>query len=440
MLSACCGAGHAGEPQTSEEVTATLRELRGEIQRLEQRVHELERQLAGADDAPPGAADAPAARPGAPMQAGGPTPAPAPAPGWTVAALSTELDVGGRIKADALYSDASRAGEGTSVEDLGFYPGRIPVGAEDDGEETHFSARESRIWVKSHTGTPLGDLAAYVEVDFFTSDATAQARLRHAYGTFAGFTGGQTYTTFMNVAAYPEINDINGPVAIISVRQPLLRWTGEFGWGEIQLAMEEPENQLTLPDGRRVHSDSDRVPDLIAKLRWRGAWGEWSLALMGREIRSRGAVVPGRDDSAWSGSVSVGGRIHVFERDSVRFMASYGNGLGRYLSFGAFSAGQLDAEGRIQLTDAAGGYLAYQRWWNAKLRSTLAFGLAHADYDGPHLVQSENEWLYSTHANLLWSPVFRATLGIEWIHGERETLAGTQGSLDRFQLTAIYTF
>jgi len=46
----------------------------------------------------------------------------------------------------------------------------------------------------------------------------------------------------------------------------------------------------------------------------------------------------------------------------------------------------------------------------------------------------------STHANLLWSPILQATLGLEYIYGMRELIDGRSGSLSRVQLSARYNF
>jgi len=354
---------------------------------------------------------------------------------------STRVELGGRIKLDQLFSDATVAADGgTTGADLALVLGKIPLDADPGGAQSNLNLRESRLWFKSRTATPYGDLAGYVEIDFFKPDLSYEPRLRHAYGSYYGITGGHTYTTFMDVAAYPEINDFSGPAGVNSVRQVLMRWERNFDWGDLEVAVEEPESLLSLPGGERILFDADTVPDLVAKLRFRDHWGQWSVAMMGREIRGDGGVVAGADDSVWSASFSLAGRVHVFERDDIRFMASYGKGIGRYLSFGAFSAGQIDDRGRITLTEAMGAYLSYRHWWSPSVRSNLAMGWVAADHDVNRVSATESESFYSVHANVLWSPLPGGTVGIEWIHGDRELVNGAEGSLDRFQLTAIYNF
>ena len=56
-------------------------------------------------------------------------------------------------------------------------------------------------------------------------------RVRHAYGTLGGLLAGQTWTTFSDVAAYPETVDFGGPVGVIFARQAQVRWTQPFTGG-----------------------------------------------------------------------------------------------------------------------------------------------------------------------------------------------------------------
>jgi hypothetical protein len=159
---------------------------------------------------------------------------------------------------------------------------------------------------------------------------------------------------------------------------------------------------------------------------------------MFRQIRSDEAVVPARADEAYGSGVSLGGRILTFGQDNLRFNLNYGNAIGRYVGLNAFNDGSIDEQGDIELSEIAGGFLAYQHWWNAKLRSTVSYSRLEADQD--RVPDSVTEWVESLHANLLFSPLLQATFGLEYIHARRVLEGGDDGELDRVEFSAIHTF
>ena len=362
---------------------------------------------------------------------------------------NSAINIGGRLKIDAIYNSRSTGGNsGSNGGDVAFLPAAIPLTGNGETNQLSFDARETRLWVKSYSPSDYGEMAGYVEVDFSSASSASNEkasnafipRLRHAYGTLGGFTLGQTYTTFMNVSAFPEINDLNGPVGIMNIRQPLFRYEYHRGRGKLFVAVENPETTLVTTAGSRIAPDDDRLPDMIGKVEFTGDWGNWSLAGMLREIRSDGAVVAGVADSAWGGAVSASGRIRLAGQDNLRFNLAYGNALGRYLSYNAFDDGIIDSNGRINLNRVSGGYIVYQHWWTDTLRSNAGVGFGHADYSATLAPGSANKNFYSTNLNLIWSPSLNSSIGLEWLHGFRELEDGREGQLDRLQLTSMYKF
>ena len=174
---------------------------------------------------------------------------------------NSAINVGGRVKFDAIYNSRSSGGNsGSNGGDLSFLPGAIPLTGSGETDQLSFDARETRLWLKGYSPSDYGEMAGYIEVDFSSATAASNEkvsnsfvpRLRHAYGTLGGFTLGQTFTTFLNVSAYPETNDLNGPVSIMNIRQPLIRYEHKQEWGKWFIAMESPETTLTdLPPRAR---------------------------------------------------------------------------------------------------------------------------------------------------------------------------------------------
>lgn len=361
------------------------------------------------------------------------------------------IQVGGRIKVDGIYNSRSGStGSNHNQGDLSFAPGNIPLDGRGQRDKLNFSARETRLWVTAQVPTTAATLGAYVEMDFSSADDSGNEkvsnsyvpRLRHAYVDYGGFTAGQTWTTFMNVSAFPDMNDTGGPAGIINIRQPMVRYHLDQDWGRVYLALEQPESALTTPAGTRYGLDDDQLPDIVGKVELSGAWGNWSLAGLARQLRIDSGS--GIKHSTWGGAVSAAGRINVMETDNIRFALSYGNVLGRYMSLNADDDGVLDAADNIHLTDMFGAYISYQHWWSQALRSSLTLGYSRSyhDADLSHFssVAEINESLFSSHLNLIWNLTTAATVGVEWIHGERELWNGMEGSLDRLQFTSMFRF
>ncbi len=435
-------------------VAAGEAELQARIDTLEAQVRALQAQVEALTGIV--AAEAPAAAaPGSPPPSAS-TDATASLPPAEAATAATspstsparaEVSAGGRVKLDLIANSTSVGGDsGNNRGDVSFAPAAVPVAGNGEDDQLSFTARHSRLWLKAASPTPAGALAAYLELDFFASNTGGneisvnnyEPRLRHAYATWRGFTGGQAYTTFMLPDAFPEINDDGGPAGLLNVRQALLRYGHRAGDWLLEMALEQPETTLVLGDGTRLAVDDDRVPDLALRLQREGLWGVVSVAAVGRRLRAD-EPVPGLDDSAWAGGVNLAGRVYTGRRDHLRFSLAWGEGIGRYLSYNAWPDAAVDPGGRLRPVAVVGGFIAWQHWWADAIRSNLSLGAA-AQTDSAVLHPSANDWLGSVHANLIWNPTLQASVGLEWLYGYRRLLDGRDGELHRLQMTAIYRF
>ena len=358
--------------------------------------------------------------------------------------IDTDVRIGGYVKADVVYSDVS-AGNNSDYNRY-FYPRAIPVGraAEIENDKVVFTAKQSRLFVKTKTATPMGDLKIHLEGDFYGQGGnqvvsnSSTWRLRQAYGELGNFLAGQTWSTFMNVSALPETVDFGGPAGQIFVRQAQLRWTQPFSWGSLQMAAENPETFVIASEsGIGATFDNEWIPDIVGRVNYRSEFGNFSLALMGRQYRVENDVA---SDSTYAGAVSVAGKVPAFGKDDIRFMLNYGNGLGRYM-YTNFEDASLNVDnGDIEAIDQWGGYLSYHHYWLDNLRSTLVYSYGEADNDTDVVGEAVNKRFQSVHANLIWSPVPAVNLGLEYLWGQRELESGEDGDLNRVQFGAQYLF
>ncbi len=408
---------------------------------LQERILKLEQELQALKSAyqqsEPARSNAPAAKPTSPT--GG--------TGGLMLNNATTFKYGGFVKFDAITSDYSDGEGATSPlgEDF-FIPSTIPVGGSGD-RRTDFSAKESRFFFTTVTDAgDAGTIDTRVELDFQVSGQgdervsnSESSRIRHAYVNWAYAPGksllaGQSWSTFFNVAALPDLLDFIGPVATIFERQAQVRWTS----GPLQLAVENPYSSLSNGD-----FDDGDVPDIVA--RYNGSTGDfsWSAAALLRELTYES---DGLDESERALAVSLAGKWQLGS-DDLRLMLNTGKGLGRYLGVNAFKDGVVGSDGSLEALDVTGALVAYRHFWTPKLRSSLSLSMATADNpDDLGLSDNLPKAYRSLHANLIYSPASGLDIGIEYLHAEKElenfsgTLADDKGSLDRVQASVKYGF
>jgi len=423
-----------------ENLQQTVKDLRSQVELLTARLIQMEQRLDKKDNA--ASNNKPAIKTESKKVEVGSTKG-----SYKIPGTETSLAIGGYVKLDAIYNSQSVGGNGGSnLGDQILVAGAIPV-QENEKEDSQltFHARQSRFWLKSYTATEWGDLNTYLEMDFFAFQSPGNERvsnsyaprLRHAFGSLGSFLAGQTWSTFMNVRALPELNDFGGPVGRVFARQPQLRWTQAMydGQADWMIAIEAPESTLTNTRGERETPDDDQVPDIITRLNIYRPWGSVSLAAMLRNIRSDTE----HNSDAYGGALGLSGRIKSFDRDDLRFMLNYGNVLGRYVSSNLFNDGAINSQGHVELFNQYGGFVAYRHWWHDTWRSTIAYGFSYAD-NVDFVPDTVSQWAQSAQMNLLWSPLPQTTFGLEYSYASRGLENNDNGHLHRVQFSSVFKF
>jgi hypothetical protein len=242
---------------------------------------------------------------------------------------------------------------------------------------------------------------------------------------------------FSNPGALPENLDFVGAAeGTPFVRQSLLRYTS----GNWQFSIENPETTvIPLGGGRRITSGSGVVPDVVGRYNFSTANGSsLSLAAIVRQI-DLGQVVGTTvyDTSELGYGVSFAGVIPV-GKDDLRFTATYGEGLGRYMALNYANAGVLDLNGEIRAIKSFGGFVSYRHWWSEQWRSSVTFSGFSADNDVALTGGSVNKEAYSSYVNLLFSPSKPVIFGVEYMYALNEREDGFDGNLNRILFSAKY--
>jgi hypothetical protein len=84
-------------------------------------------------------------------------------------------------------------------------------------------------------------------------------------------------------------------------------------------------------------------------------------------------------------------------------------------------------------------FAGYRHFWSERLRSSLVLSMAHASNPASAPANTKRS-TRSAHVNLIWNPVARTDVGLEYIYADRETEDGQAGRLDRLQASAKYAF
>jgi hypothetical protein len=366
----------------------------------------------------------------------------------SAAKAQTGVTVGGYVKLDAILS--SRSAGVDSVGDQMLVPGLIPLGPKTGAhkiDQVTLHARQSRLWLATSTLTGYGPLTTYVEGDFFgdlpngneTSTNSQGFRLRHAYGRIGGFLAGQTWTNVFNPEAYAETLDFGGALGELFVRQAQVRWMHENGSGGWSVSAENPESIVALPGSATTfRADSDHAPDLTGRLNFNARGAKYSVGLLVRDVHVDSAA-PAVNSGKWGGALAFTGIIPTVGKDDVRLDLNAGNAIGRYQVGGFFPDGYVDAAGELHLARQTSGYVAYRHFWSPTLRSTLEISAANSA-PPPDTFHGINKADRSQHLNLIWRPVANFDVGAEFIHARRVVTGGDEGTLNRLQFSAQYTF
>jgi len=355
----------------------------------------------------------------------------------------TMIRFGGSARLDTIY-DFENNGNPNQ-----FVPSSFPVpgqpGAE-GGPETTLQAKGTRISFEARR--PVGEsgsLRIYNEDDFFndSSSPNMSFRVRHFYGQAWNLLIGQTFTTFMNIDAWPDVVDYAGPNAMINRRQAQVRYSPSIydGVGEMHLllSIEQPGSDInTAATGMPAGADpATHAPDGVAGWRWEGGVGHVQLAGL---FRSLGYDAPNNADQTVLGwGASASGAFNLFQADKFLWQLSYGHGIARYVndlgSSGMDAA--LDASGNLEAIPVFAAVVGYTHEWSKHFRSTASFGYVNADPTATLGALAIERTTYSS-LNLVWHPTTSFRMGLEYLYGTKDTQGGADGDGHRLDLVFRY--
>jgi Porin subfamily len=463
------GTVYIGSVAYADEMSDLQAEMRAMVKRMEKleadkrELEKYKKQLASAGRSNTTAAGGPTVDPRWPLPNAGSRD-----PGYfDIPGTSTSMKVGGSIRVDVIHGIDGLGLGGVPGTDFRTITLAGSNGAQ-RGSSIDFSARNSQITLGTITATPMGDLKTFTAMGFVgnTNGSTVQTNayapsLREAFAQLDSGANqllvGQTWSTFMDLAAYPETLDPNGPVGGIYVRQPMVRYTRNLGGGSNFIVAVESANsdfegavqQTILGSNLPSVNQTTPYPDVVAKYTYDGGWGHFATAGIvryisldtgdvglagGTNLNPATAVGTVANPLVLGTKTTVGSAamaalsVKTFGKDSINMEVAGGSGLGRY------QVGDLDNRNGASLefcnvartlvcgledTRQVGGIASYQHFWASNLRSNVVGGyFRYLNTEYPDNTANSVKDMTSFHANLVWDPVEHVSLGVEYIWGK----------------------
>ena len=354
------------------------------------------------------------------------------------------IKYGGRIRTAGVFTLGPLGSEDR------FLTHSIPVEGTPEagkGPRTSFNANASRFNLEVRTPTGQGQMRAFIEGDF--AGTSGAFRLRHAYAQYRGFIVGQTWSTFSDPEANPGDLDFEGINAENVIRQPLFRyWWRAREDLRTALAVETPKVSLTGGEGVNLFPDLHR-PRALGVRRGGPSPGRLCGPSDPRRagVRSRSHEVRARLGTGRKRRVpfSPGGL-----KDRFVFQFNTGVGNARYLNDLNSLGGQdgvFDATtGELAALPATGFYVDYQhswshweRWRELDPRSSFIWSIVdvkNTDFQAPESYHQTNRFC----GTLVFSPITRIDVGLEYVYGTRENKDQRSGSSDQIQFVGLFRF
>ncbi|HKX45089.1 MAG TPA: DcaP family trimeric outer membrane transporter [Planctomycetota bacterium] len=336
-------------------------------------------------------------------------------------------------------------------------PSRIPTvdGQFGDDGQAIISARQSRLGVQGNLPVGEDDLYTRFEFDLFgvgVDEGQTTIRLRHAFGSWQQFLGGQTNSLFMDGDVFPNVIDYWGPSGMVFLRSPQIRWTPGADEGNLAFALEYAGGDIDIGgadqiDPNLVNAKADnKLPDVTAQWRMPRDWGHFQVAGIARYIgfETVPGALPGTNEPS-GGEAGYGlaltGSIKTGEKDKVLLSALAGKGIASYMNDGGVD---LAADGTLTDPSAKtvpliGLHAYYDHWWNERFSSSIGYSQTQVDNQALQLGNAFHLGQYAS-ANLLYYPADNVLMGVELLWGRREDNDGADGDDLRLQFTLKYNF
>ena len=366
----------------------------------------------------------------------------------------TDFRFGGYIKLDVMASrfDSGTIASGSIGRDF-YIPGLTPVGGDSSNTVTDFHARESRFFFgATHTLSNGETITGHFEFDFLGTSGgdkrvtnSYSPRMRNVYIDYRNWRVGQFWTNFQDLAILPEAPDFVGVAdGTVFNRQPQIRYTFDNG---LSVSVEAPETTVTpyLGGTGRITTGDTAMPDITARYTTQMEGLHFTVAGIYRRLELRnytqtiGDVTGTVNDTENAFGVNLAMKWQLGAND-IRASIVHGTGLGRYVGINSTNGAVITDDFNLDAIDVTGYTLAYRHVWNEKWRTNLMYSRAEIGNAEEFTGILANDSTQRGAINVMYQVNERLVVGGELSRANRELISGSDGNMDRFQISAIYNF
>ncbi|MBN2294013.1 MAG: hypothetical protein JXM70_16425 [Pirellulales bacterium] len=182
-----------------------------------------------------------------------------------------------------------------------------------------------------------------------------------------------------------------------------------------------------MPSGSHLPS-----PDFVARVRLSRSWGELQVANLWRA----GGFQPTGEEvltgTAW-GMNCTG--VMLLSRDTKAYsQIIFGNGIGSYRDLPDAAP---SAPRELSVLPMFGWMVGVTHDWNKQLSSNFTYAVNRLDNTAFQRRDDVHETTYLA-ANLIYNPLERVRVGVEYLYGTRENINGDTGLAHRLQASFIF--
>jgi hypothetical protein len=213
----------------------------------------------------------------------------------------------------------------------------------------------------------------------------------------------------------------------------LERWTQPIFLDDLTLALavEDARFIIETPPGTTADPRSPS-PDFVTHLRLERQWGQFQVAGLYRI----GGVQP-TDGKMFTGpawGLNFTGVIFVTDCTKAYYQIVFGDGIGSYRSLPDAVPSAAD---EIAVLPLLGWMVGVTHDWNDALSSNFTYAENQLDNTAFQPAGDVHRTTYLA-ANLIWNPMERVRVGIEYLYGLRENVGREVGVANRVQVSFIF--
>jgi hypothetical protein len=337
----------------------------------------------------------------------------------------TCLRISGRVRAEMAYLEPNTR-EDDAIGFRGY--GRLNF---DTRTSTAYGLLRSytRVLAQVRSGSPYGRDGAV--------DVTG---LEQAYVQFGGLTAGRVTSFFSN----PDLPNTNmGTLRFDdSPDVNLFAYTFSFGNGfSATLALEDGlerrnsgATQFGLDDAAIIDYAGQRIPDVVANLKYTGTWGGAQLSGALHQVRSDfvdvvglGTIAPDTEYGFAIGASAYVNLPALAPDDALWVFATYARGASNYSGFGDVPDATVNpVTGDSDSTETWNIAAGFNHNWSPTVRSSLFGSYAQVEFANTAVVTAGGaavggfadfrEWRIG--GNTIWSPVSGLDIGVEVLYSD----------------------